>query len=351
MFFSNKEKKIGGSRVLTEAEIKKKLYGDFETTSADSKSSTQEVKMSGVAFESQVNSKRAPSSGAAIRSPSFGATSRPEILSSRPVTPPFADAAPRYSSSASQRGSFKSAQKADIAFDWKTFLANGAKFVLGILTSILWKAGSYLAQSLDFILKILDPRKPQARKLLYSITACLLVAALFFGVFRLNAQRKKAMSGEIRKDPISAVVPAKTAVSQAVSSGVISSPSAEKQSSQSLNQNSDDIPVKAAEVLPPSAAGMLSEAAQVPQGGAGKYVIQVATYATLGDANQVIRAIEQAGFTAFTKKQMRNSTGHTFYPVYLGRYEKFVTAQQSLSKFRKASVARPFQDSFVRTLE
>jgi cell division septation protein DedD len=84
---------------------------------------------------------------------------------------------------------------------------------------------------------------------------------------------------------------------------------------------------------------------------AGKYVIQVATYAVLEDANRIIQSLKQAGFESFFKKQVRNSTGHSFFTVCLGRFESYTNAQETLAKFRKAAVARPFQDAFIRTME
>jgi cell division septation protein DedD len=83
----------------------------------------------------------------------------------------------------------------------------------------------------------------------------------------------------------------------------------------------------------------------------GKYVIQVATYAVLEDANRIIQNLKQSGFESFYKKQVRNSTGHSFFTVCLGRFESYSSAQETLAKFRKASVARPFQDAFIRTME
>ena len=78
MFFTGKDKKSGGSKVLSEAEIKKKLYGDYESTSAGTHAASHEVKMSGHAFESHTTTPKKDSvpRGAAIKSASYGATSK-----------------------------------------------------------------------------------------------------------------------------------------------------------------------------------------------------------------------------------------------------------------------------------
>lgn len=333
MFFASKEKKSGGSRVLTEAEIKKKLYGDYDTSTSGVHTASPEIKTSAPAYESQIPVKREYPSGAAIRSPSFGAASKPETLSARPqksISPVRSENQSGIKGSALQAG----------------------QVVLGVVTGILWKVGSYLVQALDFILRILDPRKPQARKLLYSITACILVAALFIGVFRLNAHRKKAMMGELPAVTSNAIRldHNKTKKTEAVTTSSQVSGSSEATQLQK-EETQEKILTKLESSTNASATAANLTTNVVAPVTEGKYVIQVATYAILDDANRLLQSLNQAGFTAFYKKQFRNSTGHAFYPVYLGRFESFSTAQHQLAKFRKASVARPFQDSFIRTLE
>ena len=348
MFFTGKEKKTGSSKVLSEAEIKKKLYGDYETTSAGVQSFSHEVKMTGSAFESQTAIKRDYYSNPAAKSSSFGAASKPEILVSRPsATDHFSDIPPRQSFS-DQRKSAGISQPAAARIDWQKSALSVAQAALGFLAGVLWKLGAYLVQALDFILRILDPRKPQARKILYSIAACALVAALFSGVFRLNAQRKKAMMGELRPLVASSVQPASKPAS-VIGTNVSSATSSEAMSPTSVQEGETPAVVSNAQQ---SVVSVISEADNAPSAAvAGRYVIQVATYAVLDDASRLTQSFNQAGFSAFFKKQIRNSTGHSFYPVYLGRFETSAQAQKTLAKFRKSSVARPFQDSFIRTLE
>ncbi len=347
MFFTGKEKKTGNSKVLSEAEIKKKLYGDYESTSGGTHSFSHEVKMTGPAFESHIAPKRDHLPATTIKSPSFGAASKPEVLVSRASSgAAFSDAPIRNFSA--QKTSSVSARSGAAGSDWKNNALKAGQAVLGFLTGVLWKTGSYLIQILDFILRLLDPRKPQARKLLYSITACILVAALFFGVFRLNAQRKKAMMGELR--PVAALGVSASRPAAAIKTTPSSSTATIERNS--AQKEADQASVKAPETSESNIAKNNSFTVSAPSAAAGgRYVIQVATYAVLEDANRIIQSFNQAGFTAFYKKQIRNSTGHSFYPVYLGRFESTAQAQKVLAKFRKSSVARPFQDSFIRTLE
>ncbi len=335
--------------MLTEAEIKKKLYGDFDTESADAHSSTHEVKMNAAAFESQSAVKREFSSGATLRSPSFGSTSKPESITPR-TTPSFSQSVENKTGFSHKAASVAPRQFASNQ-DWKASASKVSKAILGVLAGVLWKVGSYLVQTLDFILRLLDPRKPQARKLLYSITACILVAALFFGVFRLNAQRKKAMLGELRSTDVVVVDSKKPASPASVVAPVSVASDAKHVPAQIQKTESQESALKALQNSRGTVAATAEVEPSAPAVTAGKYVIQVATYAVLEDAKRVVQSINQAGFTAFLKKQIRNSTGHAFYPVYLGRFESSAAAQQTLSRFRKASVARPYQDSFIRTLE
>ncbi|HRK61169.1 MAG TPA: SPOR domain-containing protein [Candidatus Omnitrophota bacterium] len=329
--------------MLTEAEIKRKLYGEYETVSGGTHSSAHEVKMSGPAFESQAVKKNTLDARVNVASAAIGvgAGVRPATVA-RPSTAsvPFSD---RVQSSSPKK-------------NWQQTLKTSGRVVLGFLAGILWKAGSYLVKILDFILRILDPRKPQARRLLYSITACVMVAALFMGVFRLNNQRKKAMLGEL---PAVAKVVVSPVSAPSVSADPEQPVVSESTQAVELTQReeSQEMILKALE----NSAGVAAGTSLTPALGngsvasvsapAGKYVIQVATYAVLEDASRIIQNLNQAGFESFYKKQIRNSTGHSFFTVCLGRFESYTNAQEALAKFRKAAVARPFQDAFIRTME
>ncbi len=345
MLFSSKDKKTNSSKMLTEAEIKRKLYGEYETVSGGSHSAAHEVKMTGPAFESQAVKKPAVDintrSHAAVSA--LGAGVKPQL-------------APRPSFSNS-----RSNDKAKVVSPqggWKQVLLKSGRTALGVIAGVLWKIGSYLVKALDFVLRILDPRKPQARRLLYSITACILVAALFIGVFRLNSQRKKAMLGEL--PAVSVAAPAVSSVSSAASAQENVSPLSGSSNDSAVvadssqREESQEMILKALEnssVSVPSTSSPVSESVTAPAAVGGKYVIQVATYAVLEDANRIIQNLKQSGFESFYKKQVRNSTGHSFFTVCLGRFESYSSAQESLATFRKASVARPFQDAFIRTME
>lgn len=326
--------------MLTEAEIKRKLYGEYETVSGGVHASAHEVKMSGSAFESHAVKKNPVDARTSIASAAIGAgagvrptvTARPSISSV-----PFSDR-PKASQTKS---------------NWQQTLQSSGRVVLGFLAGILWKMGSYLVKVLEFILRILDPRKPQARRILYSITACVMVAALFIGVFRLNDQRKKAMLGELPTvskvvvPPVSAPSASIDSVLQpVVSESTEAADLAQREESQEMILKALENSAGVSQSLSPISASSASAVATI-----GKYVVQVATYSVLEDANRIVQSLKQAGFESFYKKQVRSSTGQSFFTVCLGRFESYANAQETLAKFRKAAVARPFQDAFIRTME
>lgn len=345
MFFSDKDKKPSGSKVLTEAEIKKKLYGDFETTSGAGQFTSHEYKTSASSFEA----------GAVFHQPR--STNKSTAKSDTFLPPRFSP------SSLTPKGSHKADLPLKNSFENKLDFSSAqskvvfsAKVFLGFLTGVVWKFSAYFIQGLDFFLRMLDPRKPQSRKFMYSITACILVFVLFLGVFKLNAQRKRAMLGEV-----SAAAPLQVAVTPVVTKHKVAMPHIASHARttvvpegelQTQKEESQEKILKKLE----KEQGLENFRAETPLSKPtvpnleGRFVIQVATYGTVEDAGRVVQSLAKAGFKSFYKKQIRNSTGHAFYPVYLGRFESFVSAQQTLTKFRKASIARPFQDSFVRAL-
>ena len=79
------------------------------------------------------------------------------------------------------------------------------------------------------------------------------------------------------------------------------------------------------------------------------YVIQVCTYTSPMDAEQLAEKMREADLPAFVEP-MGRASGKTFYPVFLGRFETFQEAQARLKEFRGKPASKDFQDSFIRTL-
>jgi septal ring-binding cell division protein DamX len=177
----------------------------------------------------------------------------------------------------------------------------------------------------------LDPEQVAIRRVFYWGTAVLVVFLLFFGVNALNSQREEAM--RVRYKIPGESVPEK--IQDAVVAAVPAKPVAER-----------PVVITPAPVRPKKVRAP-EEAAATASPSSGTYVIQVVTYPTRQDADQIVNTFRRAGLRAFVKEDARPS-GRLFYLVFLGGFRTEAEAQAQLLKFRAKEVARPFQDAFVK---
>ena len=177
----------------------------------------------------------------------------------------------------------------------------------------------------------LDPELVAIRRVFYWGTAVLVVFILFWGVNALNSQREEAM--RVRYKIPGELVPSKTPT--AVKVVVPPKPATER-------------PVVITPVpVRPSKARVSEGRATTLVPVSGPYVIQVVTYPTKQDADQVAETFRREGFRVFVKENTRPS-GRLYFLVLLGGFRTEAEAQAQLLKFRAKEVARPFQDAFVR---
>ena len=175
-----------------------------------------------------------------------------------------------------------------------------------------------------------DPKQIALRRFIYWGVAVLVVFLLFWGVNTLNSQREEAMRARYKMSgkPVVAEVPAVVVAAPVAEREVIITPA----------------PVRAEKATVSKAAG--TAAAAVSSG--GHYVIQVVTYPSRQDAEQIATALKRTGLRAFVQENSRPS-GRIFYLVLIGGFRTAADAQAQLLKFRALEAARPFQDAFVRT--
>lgn len=81
----------------------------------------------------------------------------------------------------------------------------------------------------------------------------------------------------------------------------------------------------------------------------GEYVVQVATYAFETDADRMAKQMVENGWPAFVQGLSR-AGGRIYYSVFLGRFESYSSSQKTFEKFKKADIAKPFSDAFIRKL-
>jgi cell division septation protein DedD len=175
---------------------------------------------------------------------------------------------------------------------------------------------------------LVDPKQVALRRFVYWGLAVLAVFLLFWGVNNLNSQREEAMRARYK-------MPGKAAVVEAPA-GVIPAPPVERE------VTITPAPVKTKKVVAPDSTRLAGTPAS------GTYVVQVVTYPSRQDADQIVSALKREGLRAFVQENARPS-GRVFYLVLIGGFSTASEAQAQLLKFRALEVARPFQDAFVRT--
>lgn len=175
----------------------------------------------------------------------------------------------------------------------------------------------------------MDPKQVTLRRFFYWGVAVLVVFLLFWGVNSLNSQREEAMRARYK-------IPGKVAVVEAPVA-VLPAPVVEER----------QVTITPAPVRPKKVAAP-DTAVKTPPVSSSTYVIQVVTYPSKQDADQIVASLKKAGLQAFVQENARPS-GRVFYLVLIGGFRTASEAQSQLLKFRALEAARPFQDAFVRT--
>jgi len=327
--FGKKKNSDSSDSVLSESEIQKKLYGEFETGPA------YVVPRERESFKERASSPVLPKETPSEKELPHDLFTAPKDEWVHPDLPPrqtFAepkpsDATPRYvplhdfEKRVAAPAAPASGTDSYSRFRYNRPQENGVKAFLGLGKDVVGKGQA-------FVEKLLDPKRVALRRFIYWGAALLVVFILFWGVNTLNSQREQAL--RVRYKMSGAVVPA------AVTAPAVPVPVVERE------VTITPAPVRIKKNVVPGA----------PRTGASQstasYVIQVVTYPSKPDAEQIVAALKKAGLRAFVQENARPS-GRVFYLVLIGSFHTAADAQAELSKFRALEAARPFQDSFVRT--
>lgn len=166
-------------------------------------------------------------------------------------------------------------------------------------------------------------RKLSNRKVMTWIAAVGFLTFVFWGIHSLNSKREKFMTSPVKK--------------------------VEKKAAELVVA---DAQPKAEAVAAATAAALpaTTTSAVTPPASKGSYVIQVATYASLEDANKLVGQFTQKNFRSFIKSFQRNAAGRVYHSVYIGRFMEYSQAETQLEKFRRSKISEPFQDAFIRSL-
>lgn len=396
--FNKNRKSSGGLRPLTEDEIQRRLYGAYQPDKGNSG-----IKLSKPASETAlpprpiatkeksaqpvtqiqddlfVESQPKTAGEAAVKPP----VSAPEEISEqermkrlseiadrekrRP--PPYLNKDPWKKNAGSPgKPSFQSSKAASDAFQGiAKGIAAALKFVFGIIVVLLSAALKGIAS--------IDIRKPEVRRVLYWLTGAAVLLSLFAAVHMLNVRREAALrtnsthaeQGPSRREAHKANFNSEKKPAENVKreprenkerKEVRETKEATREPAKERRERSDALQPAAKEVTGNETAEAKTQETQKPRTaesteppvGEGRYVIQVATYATTEDANRVVEQIKKEGIPVFARALGRPG-GRIYYAVFIGRFETFQTAQQRLEKFRKKDSSAPFEDAFIRTLE
>ncbi len=338
-FFSNKKGAKGSPNApLSEAEIHRKLYGEFEAVSAHTVSGEREHLKDPVT--PAPSKPKEPSAPSDLFSVSRDAMIEPEVPK-RPLRPMIKS--PESSSrhvpiQEFEKKTVPDAGPVDAYARFRSGISSGKmKFEISSTLKKLFESGG------AFVVGLFDPRRVMVRRVFYWSSAVLVVFLLFWGVNVLNSQREEAMKSQPknrRELPSVTIVlsePARPAVANAKTVAterpVVITPAPPRASSREV-------------VITPAVP---AKRKIFPVSSSRPYVIQVVTYPGLEDAARVVETLKNEKLEAFSKEYKRAS-GRVYYVVFIGGYRTEAEAQSHLVKFRAKEVARPFQDAFVRTI-
>lgn len=332
-FFNKKKSSESPASVLSESEIQKKLYGEFSDGAVHVATGERGAFREPVPFSiPSRGSATEKETGADLFQAQREALVDPDLPPSRIIPEPkVEDLGPRYVPLHDFEKKIISQEPLNPGADPYARFRNQKPRKIGMLAA-LDILGDLSEKGMEFLRDLVDPKRVVLRRIFYWVLALLVVFGLFWGVNALNSQREEAM--RTRYKISGETISVKSVVSEAV--GGPSEPSAER-----------PVVITPAPVGPTKAPlADLSQAAAAPAG--GPYVIQVVTYPTRQDADQIVNVFRRTGIQAFVKEDTRPS-GRIFYLVLIGGFRTVADAKAQLSKFLAQDVARPFQDAFVKT--
>ncbi len=206
------------------------------------------------------------------------------------------------------------------------------------------------------LFKIIDFRKSNARRVVYWVGGIVCLVLLFGGIHLLNVKREVAMKAPRQKKVSNTIADKNANVSTSKAKDVkkvpvnseVLSKNVEGQSAsvqETVSQTKKEDAKKKESSSEKPTANLTGE----DNSNAGRYVIQIATYAGPNDSERVVKQLRAANLESFMKALTR-SNGKVYYSVFLGRYNDFEAAQAAFAKFRKNDAAAHFEDAFIRTL-
>lgn len=217
-----------------------------------------------------------------------------------------------------------------------------SKGVGGVFDGVLYG----IQQGGVLILRLFQAFRSSWNKSASKLAVVGLVLALILGVQTLNNQREAAM-----KNPPSVSMPKIVISEQSVQDALTVPENTRTVAEPAKTETKADSSVEPTAVSPGQlAASSLPGTPPVEEAAAKPYVIQVATYVNLSDAQKMLEGIQKMGFAGFIQS-MKRQTGRVYHCVFLGRFMTYDESDQILRKFKKLPLAASFPDVFIRKLK
>lgn len=329
----NKDQKVS---TLSEDEIQKKLYGEFYSHADRVAGSSERMNFKGTATLATTSRETSKASLDLF-------SSQRDFL----VDPQMDSAERKEIDSATKQVPFHGVEKKESALPAKTFASESYPRLQSnryegkaAETDFFSQLKKFVAEGVRFLTTCFAPQNIAARRILYWGAAVGVVFLLFGGVNKLNTNREIAMKSKYKIGEAKPVSSTEALVASAPLPVTTTSEVPAVESSRPVVIT--PVPVK------PKALAVVSSAVREERTtNSLPYVIQVVTYPSQRDAEQIVNALKREQLKAFIKENKRPS-GRVFYVVYLGGFRTEAEAQAQLLKFRAKEVARPFPDAFVR---
>lgn len=332
--FDPKKKKGDNLKTLSETEIQSRLYGSFRKPHLEEKSSSGKSNPTAVK-DVIVEEEKKPQKSDLFTAP----TSTTRLISNpQPDAPKKADNSikspnewiEKEHQSFNRHAGKSAAPEVNSAPKFKaSSQSEKIKKLSPILEYALYATGIVLKAILGIFQLFRSRGFSKSSKTNYWIGGILVLGILLLGIHALNNQREKAMKGSYKN------------------SKKVSIPLAAEFPSTSL-----EVPANSAAKPVVKEKPTISAQAQVPAvtQEVKPYVIQVATYASLADAENKLATIKASAFPAFIQSLKRQS-GRTYHCIFVGRFKTYDEAEKALDRFKKQTFSGSFPDAFVRSLK
>lgn len=212
----------------------------------------------------------------------------------------------------------------------------------------VWKVTAFLFAIFFRILTSVDLKRKKVRQALIGAAVLAGMSYVFFSIHKLNMSREVAMTTKRSTPPVEVVnseAPVSTSAEASKKKESLSS------GSETPSTQTDQNSLSGTKSKPDTGAAAIEDVASPSEPVSDKpYSIQIATYVGHNDSDRMVNRLLELKLPAFVQPLERPG-GKVYFCIFVGRYKSYAEADKALNEFRKTSIAASFQDSFVRSLK